>query len=62
MDTAHISFRIPEADLRAVDRIVFQRRMSKAPGRSATRNAVISDLIKHGLAISAVHEQKEPNQ
>lgn len=62
MIKAHVSFRIPEADLLAVDSIVFQRRISKAPGRSATRAAVIIDLIKHGLAKSAATEQKEPNQ
>jgi hypothetical protein len=61
MEKAHISFRIPADALQAVDRIVFDRRISKAPGRSATRAAVIIDLIKRGLANSAPAQTKEAN-
>lgn len=59
MDKSHISFRIPEAVLQAVDRIVFQRRVGKAPGRSATRAAVIIDLITSGLAQMSIAAQQK---
>jgi hypothetical protein len=50
MDKTHITLRIDRGSLEAVDGIVFNRRIQNAPGRTATRAAVINDLIKRGLA------------
>lgn len=49
MNKAHISLRIATDTLQAVDRIAFDRRILNAPGRSATRSAVIADLIRRGM-------------
>lgn len=60
MEKSHITLRIDRGSLEAVDGIVFSRRIQSAPGRSATRAAVINDLIKRGLAgIAAATEPKE---
>ncbi|WID98148.1 hypothetical protein QO058_07870 [Bosea vestrisii] len=60
MEKPHITLRIDPGSLNAVDRMVFTRRIQNAPGRAATRAAVINDLIKRGLAqTSTASEQKK---
>lgn len=61
MEKSHITLRIDRVSLEAVDGIVFNRRIQNAPGRTATRAAVINDLIKRGLANTAPAQTKEAN-
>lgn len=60
-DNTRISVRIPAELMKSVDHLAFARRIRKTPGRSATRSAVIVDLLKRGLAQvnGAAPEQKD---
>lgn len=59
LDTTRISVRVPSALIESVDHLAFTRRVRQTPGRSATRSAVIVDLLKRGLAQNAAAEPKE---
>ncbi|BCB17932.1 hypothetical protein [Bosea sp. ANAM02] len=61
LNTTRISVRAPVELVKSVDHLVFARRIPKAPGRSATRSAVIVDLLKRGLALvnGGAPEQKD---
>lgn len=61
-DTTRISVRVPTNLMEDVDRLAYSRRIRQTPGRSATRSAVIVDLLKRGLANTASAQTKEPNQ
>lgn len=45
----HVGLRMPVEILNFIDRVAFHRRIHRAPGRSATRSAVIIDFIRRGI-------------
>lgn len=61
IETTRISVRVPTFLMENVDRLAFALRIRQAPGRSATRSAIVVDLLKRGLAVSAASEPKDQN-
>lgn len=57
--TTRISVRVPAFLMESVDHLAFTRRIQQTPGRSATRSAVIVDLLKRGLAQTSATEPKD---
>lgn len=56
-----LSVHLPDDVVSKVDRIVFERRLAKKPGRAASRSSVIADLLK-AATVNPVANQKDENQ